>query len=53
VACRQRAAAADKDRIEARRGTNIAKVAAARKLLMLVYGLHDRHIRALDSASAA
>src|SRR5262245_12817273 len=46
--------AADKDRIEARRGKNIAKVAAARKLLTLVYyGLRDGHIRALDRASAA
>ena len=34
--------AADKDRIAARRGKNIAKVAAARKLLTLVYyGLRD------------
>ena len=41
--------AADKQRIEARRGKNIAKVAAARKLLTLVYyGLRDGHIRALD-----
>jgi transposase len=46
--------AADKDRIEARRGKNIAKVAAARKLLTLVYyGLRDGHIRALDRARAA
>lgn len=46
--------AADKDRIEARRGKNIAKVAAARKLLTLVYyGLRDGHIRALDQDSAA
>jgi hypothetical protein len=38
---------ADKQRIEARRGRNIAKVAAARKLLTLVYyGLRDGHIRA-------
>jgi transposase len=45
---------ADKQRIEARRGRNIAKVAAARKLLMLVYyGLRDGHIRALDRARAA
>jgi transposase len=44
----------DKDRIEARRGKNIAKVAAARKLLTLVYyGLRDGHIRALDRARAA
>lgn len=46
--------AADKDRIEARRGKNIAKVAAARKLLTLVYyGLRDGHIRALDNDRAA
>lgn len=39
---------ADRKRIEARRGKNIAKVAAARKLLTLVhYGLRDGHIRAL------
>ena len=45
---------ADKHRIEARRGTNIATVAAARKLLTLVYyGLRDGHIRALDRARAA
>lgn len=45
---------ADKDRIEARRGKNIAKVAAARKLLTLVYyGLRDGHIRALDRTRAA
>ncbi len=46
--------AADKDRIAARRGKNIAKVAAARKLLTLVYyGLRDGHIRALDPDRAA
>ena len=46
--------AADKQRIEARRGRNIAKVAAARKLLTLVYyGLRDGHIRALDRTRAA
>src|ERR1700739_782471 len=46
--------AADQDRIEARRGKNIAKVAAARKLLTLVYyGLRDGHIRALDRDKAA
>jgi transposase len=46
--------AADKQRIEARRGKNIAKVAAARKLLTLVYyGLRDGHIRALDRARVA
>ncbi|WP_328991452.1 IS110 family transposase [Kribbella sp. NBC_01245] len=40
--------AADRHRIEQRRGTNIAKVAAARKLLTLVYyGLRDHEIRAL------
>jgi len=45
--------AADKQRIEARRGKNIAKVAAARKLLTLVYyGLRDGHIRALDRSPA-
>jgi hypothetical protein len=45
---------ADKDRIEARRGKNIAKVTAARKLLTLVYyGLRDGHIRALDRNRAA
>jgi transposase len=39
---------ADKARIADRRGTNIAKVAAARKLLTLVYyGLRDHQIRAL------
>ena len=38
-----------KARLGPRRGTNIAKVAAARKLLTLVYyGLRDGHIRALD-----
>lgn len=46
--------AADKARIEARRGKNIAKVAAARKLLTLVYyGLRDGHIRALGHTRAA
>src|ERR1700760_3773130 len=45
---------ADKHRIQARRGKNIAKVAAARKLLTLVYyGMRDGHIRALDRARAA
>jgi len=45
---------ADKHRIEARRGKNIAKVAAARKLLTLVYyGLRDGQIRALDHARTA
>ena len=44
----------DRKRIEARRGKNIAKVAAARKLLTLVcYGLRDGQIRALDRARAA
>lgn len=44
---------ADKDRIAARRGHNIAKVAAARKLLTLVYyGLRDGHIRALAKEAA-
>jgi transposase len=46
--------ARDRKCIEARRGRNIAKVAAARKLLTLVYyGLRDGHIRALDRARAA
>ena len=46
--------AADKHRIEARRGKNIAKVAESRKLLTRVYyGLRDGHIRALDRARAA
>ena len=45
---------ADNHRIEARRGKNIATVAAARKLLTLVYyGLRDGHIRALDRTRAA
>jgi transposase len=39
----------DRDRIAARRGRNIGKVAAARRLLTLVYyGLRDGHIRCLD-----
>src|ERR1700757_3599531 len=43
----------DRKRIEARRGRNIAKIAAARKLLTLVYyGLRDGHIRALDRTKA-
>ena len=42
---------ADRARIEARRGKNIAKVAAARKLLTHVYyGLRDGQIRALRAA---
>lgn len=44
---------ADKDRIGSRRGRNIAKVAAARKLLTHVYyGLRDGHIRALANEAA-
>lgn len=44
---------ADRDRIAARRGTNIGRVAAARKLLTLVfYGLRDGHIRCLAKAAA-
>ncbi|WP_146231234.1 transposase, partial [Micromonospora sicca] len=40
--------AATKARLAARRGNNIAKVAAARELLTLVfYGLRDGHIRCL------
>lgn len=43
----------DRARIEDRRGKNIAKVAAARKLLTLVYyGLRDGHIRALTRQKA-
>jgi transposase len=39
----------DRDRIAARRGRNIGKVAAARRLLTLVYwGLRDGHIRCLQ-----
>jgi len=46
--------ARDRQRIETRRGRNIAKIAAARKLLTLVYyGLRDGHIRALASRQAA
>lgn len=46
--------AADQARIANRRGKNIAKVAAARKLLALVYyGLRDHHIRALDQPREA
>jgi transposase len=45
--------AADRKRIEARRGKNIAKIAAARKLLTLVYyGLRDGQIRALARDAA-
>lgn len=44
---------ADRERIEARCGKNIAKVAAARKLLIHVYyGLRDGHIRALARDAA-
>jgi len=44
---------ADRDRIAARRGRAVGKVAAARKLLTLVfYGLRDGHIRCLDNAAA-
>ncbi|MET8809406.1 IS110 family transposase [Streptomyces sp. NPDC004546] len=43
----------DRARIEARRGRNIAKIAAARKLLTLVYyGLRDGQIRALARQAA-
>jgi hypothetical protein len=45
--------AEDRARTEARRGRNIAKVAAARKLRTLVYhGLRDGHIRALARQAA-
>ena len=44
----------DRARIEARGGRNVAKVAAAHKLLTLVYyGLRDGHIRALHAAARA
>jgi transposase len=44
----------DRTRIEARRGKNIAKAAAARNLLTLVYyGLRDGHIRARTHSRAA
>ncbi|TQC44316.1 IS110 family transposase [Rhodococcus sp. WS4] len=43
----------DRKRIEARRGRNIAKIAAARKLLTLVYyGLRDGEIRAVAHQKA-
>jgi Transposase IS116/IS110/IS902 family len=43
-----------RDRVAARRGRNIGVVAAARKLLTLVfYGLRDHHIRALTTPAAA
>jgi transposase len=46
--------AAVKGRLMARRGNNIAKVAAARELLTLVYyGLRDGHIRALAKHALA
>jgi transposase len=46
--------AADKAAIIAWRGRNIGKVAAARKLLTLVYyGLRDGHIRSLATARAS
>jgi transposase len=44
---------ADRERIAARRGRNIGKVAAARRLLTLVfYCLRDGHIRCLHQAAA-
>ena len=46
--------ALDRQRIEARRGRNIAKIAAARKLLTRVYyGLRDGHIRAVAHRQVA
>jgi transposase len=43
---------ADRDRIAGRRGGNIGKVAAARRLLTLIfYGLRDGHIRCLQPAA--
>jgi transposase len=45
--------ASTKARLGARRGNNIAKVAAARELLILVYyGLRDGHIRCLTRQAA-
>jgi hypothetical protein len=45
---------ADRDRIAARRGRAVGKVAAARRLLTLVfYGLREGHIRCLDTSVAA
>jgi transposase len=45
-------AGAVKARVGTRRGKNVAKVAAARKLLTLVYyGLRDGHIRALQHSA--
>lgn len=45
--------AATRVRVGARRGSNIGKVAAGRKLLTLVfYGLRDGHIRALNTRPA-
>ena len=42
-----------RDRIGARRGTNIGKVAAARELVELIYyGLRDGEIRCLNHRSA-
>jgi transposase len=42
-----------KARVAARRGVNIGKVAAARKLLTLVYyALRDGHVRALSQVAA-
>lgn len=44
---------ADRDRIAARRGRAVGKVAAARRLLTLVYyGLRDGHVRCLQQAAA-
>jgi hypothetical protein len=43
-----------KARLTVKRGSNIAKVAAARELLTLVfYGLRDGHIRCLTKQPAA
>lgn len=46
--------AVDRDRIAARRGRKIAKVAIARRLLCLVYyGLRDGHLRCLEQPREA
>lgn len=46
--------AIDRERIAARRGRSVGKVAVARRLLILVYyGLRDGHIRCLHQQAAA
>ena len=44
---------ADRDRIAARRGNSVARVAAARRLLTLVfYGMRDGEIPSLSATAA-